>query len=378
MLVRVAALLACVAALSAATVGTASAAEPQPLLPDLTQKTPYALGVVTDGRRYHLGFASVVYNYGDGPLRIVGSRESTRDPTMTATQVVDLDDGGHRRREGIGELRYVDSVTHRHWHYLKFDTYSLRRPDGTLARADMKTGFCLGDRLDAPDIGSLPARAPSAEFGGVNCGYDSPDLLRVEEGVSVGYGDDYGPQLEGQFVDITRLPAGRYVLAHRVNADGALQEKTLDNNAASVLIDVRRRRGAPRVTRVARCPRSATCPVAPRLTRRRAARFAREALRRAYRREASALTCNSAHGPLSCTGVLSDGRAASVDVRYEVTGGRLYWAYAATAGGAEPRSGRVSVSLGHARRVPMARGDFAPRSARAGKAAYYCPLIASG
>src|SRR5215210_5058450 len=108
----------------------------QPLLPDLAQETPYDLGIATDGRRYHLGFASVVYNYGDGPLRIVGSRGSRSDPTMTTAQVVDLSDGTRSRTERVGELRYVDSVTHRHWHYLNFDTYSLRRPDGSIARRD--------------------------------------------------------------------------------------------------------------------------------------------------------------------------------------------------------------------------------------------------
>src|SRR4051794_41009017 len=171
---------------------------------------------------------------------------------MTADQVINQDDGTRLRKQGIGELRYVDSITHRHWHYLKFDTYSLRRPDGSLARPDRKTGFCLGDRLVAPRIGPLPATPPTGEFQ-TNCGFDSPGLLSVEEGISVGYGDDYGPQLEGQFVDITRLPVGRYVLVHRVNADGALREKSLQNNASSVLIDLRYRGRVPVVKQVARC-----------------------------------------------------------------------------------------------------------------------------
>jgi len=171
MLVRVAALFCSLVALGAVSVSPAAAA--QPLLPDLTQETPYALGVATDGKRYHLGFASVVYNYGDGPLRIVGSRASRDDATMTATQVIDQDDGQKSRNEGIGKLRYVNSVTHRHWHYLKFDTYALRRPDGSLARPDRKTGFCLGDRLTAPDVGPLPAKPPFGEYGG-NCGFDEP------------------------------------------------------------------------------------------------------------------------------------------------------------------------------------------------------------
>src|SRR3954454_20312488 len=93
----------------------ATAAEP--LLPALRQETPYALGVATDGRRYHLGFGSVVYNYGDGPLRIEGSRSSTHEPAMTAAQVIESSDGARQRVEAVGRLRYVDAIPHRHWHY---------------------------------------------------------------------------------------------------------------------------------------------------------------------------------------------------------------------------------------------------------------------
>lgn len=295
-----------------------------------------------------------MHNYGDGPLRVVGTRESSADPAMAATQVIDRDDGSIERVSGVGELRYVDSVTHRHWHYLRFDEYSLRRPDGSLARRDRKTGFCLGDRLRSPRIGPLPAMPPRGAFASSNCGYDSPDLLRVEEGISVGYGDDYGPQLEGQFVDLTGLRPGRYVLVHHVNADGALREKSMADNAASVLTDVRWRRGVPRVTQVARCPLSATCPVAPELTRARAARFAREAFRRAYGERATSVSCAApADGRSSCDGTLARGVAA-VRVRYSVAGGRLYWTYSATAAGAtRPRRGRVAVALGRPRAVPV-------------------------
>jgi hypothetical protein len=374
---RFAVLMCCVLAVWMAVPATSTAA---PLLPDLTQETPYRLGIVTDGKRYHLGFASVVYNYGDGPLRIIGSRNSRSDPTMTATQVVDQDDGTTNRKERIGELRYVDAVTHRHWHYLKFDTYSLRRPDGSLARPDLKTGFCLGDRLVAPDIGPLPAKPPFGEYGG-NCGYDEPGLMEVQEGISVGYGDDYGPQLEGQFVDITRLPAGRYSLVHRVNADGALEEKTLDNNAASVLIDLRYKGRVPRVTQVARCPLSASCPVAPTLSRTGATQFARAAFRRVYRQRASGVTCSEpVNGASSCRGTLVDD-VATVQIRYSVSRGRLYWTYVATAAGApQPRRGRVAVELGRKSRVPVERqGAFPPRGTTGARAKIgYCPLIERG
>jgi len=374
--VRLAVPIALVCAVFTLWVYVPAAGAAAPLLPDLTQETPYDLGVVTDGKRHHLGFASVVYNYGDGPLRILGARASQDDPTMTADQVIDQDDGTHLRKPGIGELRYVDSITHRHWHYLKFDTYSLRRPDGSLARPDLKTGFCLGDRLTAPNRGPLPGRPPFGEFGS-NCGYDSPELLSMEEGISVGFGDDYGPQLEGQFVDLTRLPAGRYVLVHRVNADGALEEKTVANNASSVLIDLRYRRGVPRVTQVARCPLSATCPVAPALPRGRATRFAREAFARAFRSSASGLSCSEpVNGVATCSGTAS-GAAATVEIRYAVAGGRLFWTYVAAAGGKTKR-GRVGVNLGRKTSVPVERqASFPPRGTARARLAY-CPLIGRG
>ena len=205
-----------------------------------------------------------MHNYGDGPLRIEGSRASRAERFMVADQVIDHSDGTRSRVPRVGRMQYVDSVTHRHWHYVKFDTYSLRRVDGSLARPDRKTGFCLGDRLDSPLIGPLPAKPPFGEYADTNCGYDRPDLVRVPEGISVGYGDDYAPQVEGQYVDLTRLRAGRYVLVHEVNADGAVREKSRADNAASVLIDLRwrrtRGRRIPFVTRLARCPLRPTCP----------------------------------------------------------------------------------------------------------------------
>ena len=366
---RVAALCLTLAAVGA----SAAPAAADPLLPDLTQETPHELGIATDGKRFHLGFKSVIYNYGDGALRIRGQRSSRSDPTMDATQVIDQTDGSRQEVERVGELRYVDAVTHRHWHYLKIDTYSLLRTDGRLARPDQKTGFCLGDRVRAPLIGPPPASDPPNDYASSTCGYDSPDLLEVEEGIMPGYGDDYGPQLEGQFIDITRLPAGRYQLVHRVNADGAVREKRLDNNAASVLLDVRWRGGSPRVTQLARCPGSGTCPVAPSLGRARATRLARAALRDAYgvRRPAGLLCPGGTAARITCTWA-----RGTVTVGYTIARGHVYSTYRATFSGRRDARGREDVELG--RRLPVrveGPAEFAPRSGAAAKAAYLCPLI---
>jgi Lysyl oxidase len=72
----------------------------------------------------------------------------------------------------------------------------------------------------------------------------------VVQGISVGYGAAYDAFLEGQHVEITGLPAGRYRLVHRVNADRRLREASLANNAAAVSVRLTWRGGRPRVTRV--------------------------------------------------------------------------------------------------------------------------------
>ena len=116
---------------------------------------------------------------------------------------------------------------------------------------DRKTGFCLGDRYAVGD--ATGARYES------RCGLGQPALLGITQGISVGFGDAYAPNLEGQYLPLSGLPAGHYLLVHRVNADRGLRERRFDNNAASVLIALRWRSGVPRVTLLARCPRSATC-----------------------------------------------------------------------------------------------------------------------
>ena len=245
--------------LAHAPAGAAGATAPE-LLPDLEQRLPGDVHVVeARGGRLRLTFSSAVENVGAGPLLIEGTRVPGRG-AMSATQLVRRRDGSAERRPRVGTLRYVRSEDHSHWHLLRFDRYELRRAaDFRLVRPDRKSGFCLGDRYrTSARVRNRPRGAP---LNG-DCGRGEPALRRLREGISVGYGDDYRAYLEGQYIDIGRLPPGRYVLIHRVNADRRLRESRLSNNAASVLLDVRWPRGfaaTPRIRALARCPRSERC-----------------------------------------------------------------------------------------------------------------------
>jgi hypothetical protein len=263
MLVRVvpviSALLIGAATVAAFTGGPGDAGRSQ-RLPDLDQEAPGDLEVTYDRARrgYYFGFRSAVRNLGRGPLIVTGRRPGRATRTMTADQVIERTDAPHAVVEAVGRLRYVRSPDHEHWHHLGFERYELRRATGPAALvSDRKTGFCLGDRYRVRG-GKLRARPPSAVYTG-RCGLESNHLLTLTEGISVGYGDDYEPTLEGQSLRLTGLRGGRYVLVHRVNVERALRESNYDNNASSMLVELRWR-GRPTVRPLRTCPQRASCP----------------------------------------------------------------------------------------------------------------------
>ena len=251
----VAALMLTVVALAAAN-GPGAAGHQK--LPDLDQEVPSDLEITVAGTAehpvYRLGFRSAVRNVGRGPLLITGRRSG---PTMTADQVIERTGAPRSVVGGVGKLRYVVSPDHRHWHLLRFDRYELRRAGGrTSLVADRKTGFCLGDRYAMPR--NLRA-APPKPVHTSRCGLGDPRLAGIQEGISVGYGDDYAATLEGQYLKLTGLRSGRYVLVHRVNANRRLRELRYGNDAASLLLDLRWHAGQPWVQVLRSCPDSDRC-----------------------------------------------------------------------------------------------------------------------
>ena len=250
------------AALAAFPVGPHGAAPGPERLPDLDQEIPWDLQITRGGPKARpvdrLGFASAVRNVGDGPLIVSGRRGAAGIPTMAADQLIERQDAPAAVVEGVGRLRYVHSRDHEHWHLLGFMHYELRRAGRQGAQVtDRKTGFCLGDRYRAA-YRDLPARPADPRYTG-RCGLGATARLGLVEGISVGYGDDYPANLEGQSLRLTGLAAGRYVLVHRVNVGRRLRETDYGNNAASLLLRLKWRAGAPSLQVLRRCPDTEHC-----------------------------------------------------------------------------------------------------------------------
>jgi hypothetical protein len=250
---RLAALVVVVAAaVAVVAVGPGAAGTQERLLPDLVQVAPEHVQLVLRGDRRLLTFAAAAENRGDGPLIIKGSRASRRVKSMVARQLVTRADGSHYRVGQVGRLRYVRSPDHSHWHLRDFMRFELRTEDGKRLGRDQKTGFCLGDRYDSD--APTPAEPTRPRFTS-RCGLGKPGRLRLTQGISVGYGDVYQARLEGQFIDVTGLPHGRYVLVHRVNPHGRLLDGRRGNDASSVVVDI----GARQARVVRRCAGTARC-----------------------------------------------------------------------------------------------------------------------
>lgn len=239
---------------------------PDALLPDLDPVAPSGLQariVEIDGKRHvRMSFSSAAENVGAGVLWIRGARSEIGSETMDAEQVIRMPDGSTVTKPGVGNMRYIVDPTHQHWHLEPFMIYELRKQKGfKLVRPDEKTGFCLGDRY--PFNPTRLATPPGPPEFVSSCGLGETGLLSVEEGIAPGYGDDYRQWLDGQWIDITGVSAGRYVLVHRVNVGHPLAESNYANNASSVLLSLAwptGKQGFPKITVLRTCSKAARCP----------------------------------------------------------------------------------------------------------------------
>jgi len=97
------------------------------------------------------------------------------------------------------------SPCHRHYHIRGFSNYQLLNLDGSVAAQCHKQAFCLEDLL----------KYSNNDSHGYTC---------RSQGISSGWGDWYFKQLSGQWIDITGVPEGDYIVHNEINAAGTFAE----------------------------------------------------------------------------------------------------------------------------------------------------------
>jgi Lysyl oxidase len=199
------------------------------LLPNLVPRPASEISVVQDLTNNHilLRFAGVNTNVGDGPLELRpgGLSGSGQD----VYQRIYRSDGTYYDRFA-GTMTYHPQ--HNHFHFNNFARYTLTRLGDTTGsgQTSEKTSFCVEDTT------AIDLRLPGAPQNGV---YTT--CSATVQGLSVGWGDRYGPSLAGQSIDITGDPEGDYELVIQTDpgqlgsdpADGGqlLETNELDNSS---------------------------------------------------------------------------------------------------------------------------------------------------
>lgn len=150
---------------------------------------------------------------------------------------------------GAGDLRigapsdhpewFTASTCHGHYHFASYAAYRLWTPDA-YARWVALRAANLG-RPASELLAENPELTFASGFKLGFCAMDSFNLVPGQarryhcgyQGISAGWADRYDWTLDGQWVDVTGLPEGYYVLEAEVNPERLFEESAVDNNAAA-------------------------------------------------------------------------------------------------------------------------------------------------
>ena len=109
------------------------------------------------------------------------------------------------------------SSCHDHYHFRDYADYRLLDMSGNIVARGHKQAFCLVDLWKPPGLRG------DADPQFLHCGF---------QGISAGWADVYHRGLDCQWIDITGVPSGRYVLEVVVNPARVIEEHNYANNVA--------------------------------------------------------------------------------------------------------------------------------------------------
>jgi hypothetical protein len=205
----------------------------------------YPEEVAEQGARRCLRFDQIIANHGEGPFELRYRMEGLATDQQLRQRLYSSDGSF----ADVKVDTYEFHPTHAHFHYKSFGQAFLyrARSDGSLqkVRESAKNGFCLidventrfGTDADRPHRGEAPrtyyfprCNAPTER--------DATGAAMVN-GISPGWADVYNWFLADQYIEISGVPDGLYVLETVANPAQTVHETTLNDNAARVLIHLR-------------------------------------------------------------------------------------------------------------------------------------------
>lgn len=149
----------------------------------------------------------------EGCIGAIGDRSLLRFDLRTPN----IGDGDMFLGDPTGNPLFEYSPCHDHYHFNGYANYRLLDLNGVEIATGHKQAFCLLDwEPYAPDAPQQPK---------YHCGW---------QGIQKGWADTYEHTLPCQWVDVTGVPPGDYMLELTLNIDHTLGEKDYTNNSALV------------------------------------------------------------------------------------------------------------------------------------------------
>jgi len=203
----------------------------------------YPEEIAERGARRCLRFDQVIANVGDGPFELRYRMEGLATEQQLRQRVY-ASDGSF---DEFTVDTYEFHPAHAHFHYKNFGQallYRLNR-DGTMdkVRESRKNGFCMIDventRFGVDDHGlAYKGEAPRTYyFPRCNAPTERDEHgTYMVNGISVGWADVYNWFLADQYIEISGVPDGLYVIETRANPIRSVHETTFDDNTARATI----------------------------------------------------------------------------------------------------------------------------------------------
>ena len=203
------------------------------VLPDLGMLPPRDFSIQSRprGDRW-LRFDSIVVNVGAGRFDVYGTQTSGSGD-RPVVQRLQLAGGGWNERTTTAGMFYAGDG-HDHWHVrdLQEWTIAFRNDSATVLRRGSKAGFCFWDNY------RYPGTATSLYSGTTSCHEHSG---RIPMGLTPGWGDEYPSTIAFQYIDITGLPNGDYVVTLTADHRGDFLEANETNNRSWAVIRISRK-----------------------------------------------------------------------------------------------------------------------------------------
>jgi hypothetical protein len=233
----------------------------------LTTAPPDTSRLTRPARRC-LRFTTDVRNVGAGPfdIRIPWAQFTNGVSTgfaqgeCVAEQAVTAVKGAVLTRPAGGCLWHA---AHAHFHYrdlVAFSLHAANRDNDVIGRAvgnSLKASFCLGD----DDYFGYATPGPNGArvyVGQPGCNEPSDvaaNAIRVDEGISPGWGDVYTWDTPDQYIDITNTPPGLYYLVEQTNPSGAILVSGPQSTCSATLLEL-----TPTAVKMLKQSPSVPCP----------------------------------------------------------------------------------------------------------------------